>query len=300
MAIKNKKLTYSLGKRPPSDLPGMYKDSKLFTRKHPRQEGSQYAKSADELPDSQLDPIEPVGDEKVSETRKAIQMLEAMKSLIPGGLAAGKKPSDFDPEQLKAGMKVEMEHTNNKNMAREIAMDHLTEDPNYYKKLKKIEKAESAGRTTMPSEKQAKREYDHSFARFPRGISGVTTPDLPERGRDWHGTVPGVPDEPQDDDKDQKESESYFSDPKDLLKPTSVAKSINKEALDQLSQMPVFTRSQCLNQKEKDFLLSKGYHLNDIRSGNIMMRPWQRNEYNRWLANSIVDSICKSLKPLER
>ena len=46
-------------------------------------------------------------------------------------------------KQLDMGMKVEMEHTNNKNQAKEIALDHLWEDPNYYSKLKKIETKES-------------------------------------------------------------------------------------------------------------------------------------------------------------
>lgn len=42
-------------------------------------------------------------------------------------------------EWLK-GIKVEMEHTTNKRIAREIAKDHLYEDIYYYKKLSKIEK----------------------------------------------------------------------------------------------------------------------------------------------------------------
>lgn len=64
----------------------------------------------------------------------------AMKDKIPGGLASGKKPSDFDLAALAEGTKVEMEHTDSKATAREIAMDHLSEDPNYYRKLKEIEK----------------------------------------------------------------------------------------------------------------------------------------------------------------
>lgn len=63
------------------------------------------------------------------------------KDLIPGGLADKKKPEDFDPEDLKAGVKVEREHTSNPAIATEIAMDHLTEDPKYYKKLKRMEKS---------------------------------------------------------------------------------------------------------------------------------------------------------------
>lgn len=57
--------------------------------------------------------------------------------MITGGLADKKKPSDFDQSELKMGIKIEMEHTNDGNVAREIAMDHLTEDPKYYTKLKK-------------------------------------------------------------------------------------------------------------------------------------------------------------------
>lgn len=62
------------------------------------------------------------------------------KDKIPGGLAAGKKPSDFPKDKLEAGTKIEMEHTTDRSIAQEIAMDHLTEDMNYYEKLKTIEK----------------------------------------------------------------------------------------------------------------------------------------------------------------
>jgi len=58
---------------------------------------------------------------------------------IPGGHADSKSPKDFDSTQLALGTKHEMEHTNDPKIAQEIAMDHLSEDPNYYKKLKKIE-----------------------------------------------------------------------------------------------------------------------------------------------------------------
>lgn len=40
-------------------------------------------------------------------------------------------------KQLEMGIKVEKEHTNDAKMAREIALDHLNEKPNYYSKLKK-------------------------------------------------------------------------------------------------------------------------------------------------------------------
>jgi len=42
-------------------------------------------------------------------------------------------------KQFNKGIKVEMEHTDNKQMAKEIAMDHISEDPKYYDKLSKME-----------------------------------------------------------------------------------------------------------------------------------------------------------------
>lgn len=46
-------------------------------------------------------------------------------------------------KQLTKGVTTEMEHTKNRTKAKEIAMDHLSENPNYYDKLKKIETKEA-------------------------------------------------------------------------------------------------------------------------------------------------------------
>ncbi len=68
---------------------------------------------------------------------------------IPGGLAKGMDLKDIakhhkiSPQTLKnefiKGYAVEREHTTDINIAKEIALDHLYEDPNYYSKLSKIE-----------------------------------------------------------------------------------------------------------------------------------------------------------------
>jgi len=42
--------------------------------------------------------------------------------------------------QLSKGIKVELEHTGDLAMAREIALDHLNEFPDYYDRLEKVEK----------------------------------------------------------------------------------------------------------------------------------------------------------------
>lgn len=42
--------------------------------------------------------------------------------------------------QLSKGIKAEQEHTEDLALAREIALDHLNEFPDYYDRLEKVEK----------------------------------------------------------------------------------------------------------------------------------------------------------------
>jgi len=48
--------------------------------------------------------------------------------------------SKFDQNELRMGIKVEMEHTDNKAIAKEVAKDHLVECKSYYTRLAKMEK----------------------------------------------------------------------------------------------------------------------------------------------------------------
>jgi hypothetical protein len=70
------------------------------------------------------------------------------KQKIPGGRAALLRAKEFDQAQLTMGTKVELEHTDDVGIAREIAMDHLAEDPRYYIELAKME--ERLERTRNP------------------------------------------------------------------------------------------------------------------------------------------------------
>lgn len=62
-----------------------------------------------------------------------------VKVSMRGGLAEGHSEDEFDPEQIKMGMGVEKEHTDDPELAKEIVMDHLVEIPDYYTRLKKME-----------------------------------------------------------------------------------------------------------------------------------------------------------------
>ena len=84
------------------------------------------------------------------EVTKILQEKEE-KDYIPGGLTDKLTGSMEDKhkqlakmhdvsledieKEVSKGVKVEMEHTNDENIAHEIAMDHVFEDPKYYSKL---------------------------------------------------------------------------------------------------------------------------------------------------------------------
>ena len=51
-----------------------------------------------------------------------------------------------DPEQLSMGIEIEKEHTDNELVARRIALDHLTEIPDYYTRLAEMESSAKIGK----------------------------------------------------------------------------------------------------------------------------------------------------------
>jgi len=87
--------------------------------------------------------------EEVDAGKKVKKIKRFWEGTIPGGLAKGMTLNDIAKKHnisvdtivkdLKKGMKVEMEHTTDVNIAKEIAFDHLYEDPKYYDKLSTIE-----------------------------------------------------------------------------------------------------------------------------------------------------------------
>jgi hypothetical protein len=62
------------------------------------------------------------------------------EELVPGGVGDGRPDSDFNSDDLEEGIRVELEHTSDRRLAKELTKDHLTEDKKYYKKLKQVEK----------------------------------------------------------------------------------------------------------------------------------------------------------------
>ena len=86
-------------------------------------------KKADDFSDLNVDGDD---DKKDEPDEFTLSVLKIMKH-------ADDKDEDFDPEQLTAGIKVESEHTDNKWIQAAIAKAHLSEFPNYYVALAKME-----------------------------------------------------------------------------------------------------------------------------------------------------------------
>ena len=71
-----------------------------------------------------------------------------MSSFFAAGRAfeVGLTEDKVDPEQLRMGIEVEMEHTTDPEISKRISLDHLAELPDYYTRLAKMEKEGEAAK----------------------------------------------------------------------------------------------------------------------------------------------------------
>lgn len=83
------------------------------------------ASALDDLVHSHQNDKNPLVSEEESPTNK-----------LPGGEGDNISTADVDQEELSLGLSIEAEHTDDPEIAKEIALDHLSEDPHYYTKLK--------------------------------------------------------------------------------------------------------------------------------------------------------------------
>jgi hypothetical protein len=99
---------------------------------------------------------------------------------IKGGLADNINPKYFNQEQLQKGVQVELEHTNNPVIAREIATDHLAENLLYYKKLEKIETKPEPIKIKIPK-KEVRRDKNQIEKDLQKEIQKTTNPTEKKR-----------------------------------------------------------------------------------------------------------------------
>jgi hypothetical protein len=76
---------------------------------------------------------------EISDEGLVLIMSSLLTSFFAYGKAVENKNAAVDPKQLEAGIKVEMEHTDNPLISEKIARDHITSIPIYYSLLIEME-----------------------------------------------------------------------------------------------------------------------------------------------------------------
>ena len=124
-------------------------------------------------------------------------LTEDVDSLV-GGVGDVTAPSNVNTKELSIGVQVEMEHTNDEKIATEIAMDHLTEDPQYYSKLV----AAGLAKEFLPSANSGLGDPNQSINDAPRiGNNSVSSNNIVGNiGHTPNGKVDGRSSEPVHDD----------------------------------------------------------------------------------------------------
>jgi hypothetical protein len=117
---------------------------------------------------------------------------------LTGGVGDVTAPSNVNTKELSIGVQVEMEHTNDEKIATEIAMDHLTEDPQYYSKLV----AAGLAKEFLPSANSGLGDPNQSINDAPRiGNNSVSSNNIVGNiGHTPNGKVDGRRSEPVHDD----------------------------------------------------------------------------------------------------
>jgi hypothetical protein len=111
---------------------------------------------------------------------KAFDFIGAMKSLneaakktnkVKGGKGDKLSPDQVNYHEFTKGWKHELEHTDDIDVAKEIALDHLAEDPNYYTRLDMVEyQAKKEKKKEKPQEpKDSLKDKDNQMV-SPKGI----------------------------------------------------------------------------------------------------------------------------------
>jgi hypothetical protein len=165
---------------------------------------------------------------------------------VPGGLADDKKKTDFDPKKLKQGTKVEQEHTSDKKVAEEIASDHLTEDKDYYDKLKEMEN----------------KDLKKSPVRSPR--KGHTIAQLERLKQDhWHNPDTGteISAEEGQDHLNQMYQNKADKKLKQMIKPPKAKKPSSDKPEDWFGKAEPAKHSPEIRQHAEEYAASKGLKL---------------------------------------
>lgn len=153
--------------------------NKNFKEEYIKDESDQFLKSFKDKPEKQVKK----GDQKNLDKQLGIntKLYEEYGSLKAFGkeqtrltplIKPAKPDENFDKKQLAIGKEIELEHTEDKGIAKDIAKHHLEEFPDYYKKLVPMEKELEAEEKLEKQlaqhwkDTQGERESTHSKAMY--------------------------------------------------------------------------------------------------------------------------------------
>jgi hypothetical protein len=163
-------------------LTGAYEDAAMeLHNENMEDQGLEYNEDTDEWLDSDGEVVDPddhfpeeeeimermfdnhrhlMRDEEDPEEEKDTSKSFDKSNKIEGGKGDKSRKTDFPEKQIAEGLKVEREHTKDPKIAEEIALDHLTEDPRYYSKLKTSGLADELKKAKQAIEKLQKRCWE--------------------------------------------------------------------------------------------------------------------------------------------
>ena len=108
-------------------------------------------------------------------------------------------PNQIHPSELRMGIKVEMEHTNDPEKAKKIALDHLAENPFYYTALK-LSGVESPSKPKEKAKKEVKAKKKKESIQLVDLVNGMKKVKMPKTVKeamevDPQGGLVNTPDE---------------------------------------------------------------------------------------------------------
>lgn len=112
--------------------------------------------------------------------------------------------SKFDKKELRIGIKIEMEHTDDEEVAKDIAKDHLSEIPNYYTRLAKMEKEGKKMKKALLE--RIEKSRSHKYIKR-EGIKGKYKYVYPGEGG---GKKPGIKYPDSNDLRDKEKKNDYW------------------------------------------------------------------------------------------
>ena len=110
-----------------------------------------------------------------------MSQFDPMEESLQEGKGKDLHPNQIHPQELRMGIKVELEHTDDLDKAKKIALDHLAENPFYYTALKLSGIESPSVFTAKPPVKKGKKKEAIQLVDLVNGMKKVKMPKADEK-----------------------------------------------------------------------------------------------------------------------